>query len=488
MRRLALGFGYLEVMNPQPSAMGKALSLVRSRQMKSEQIPAIDFYPSGRLKQVGLKPARQPAQGWIPRAGELLRSGKISCVELLEDCLERIEGSDSEYKAFVCLNPRARVQALALDAELADESPRGPLHGIPICIKDILDVAGMPTRAGSDAYLTEPSVNAKSVEMLVDAGCVVVGKTAAHEFALGMITPQSRNPHDVRRSPGGSSGGSAIAVAQKMSLGSVGTDTRGSIRIPASFTGVVGFKPTFGRIEVGGVLPLSWSMDHVGPITRTVADAVVMLDAMAGSQFSKFSGADVSRLRVGAPEAGCEGADSEVESLFAAAVGAVAKLTGGVREAKRPSVLDFSNAFAASLIVSRCEAAAYHRRLGLDRSKYWKQTLEQLDAADEVSAIDYLDAQRLRAVLSEAMLKAFKNFDVLVMPTTLTTAPTVEEAPGLTWEVSRNVIPWSFIGFPAMSVPCGKTAAGLPVGIQFVAPPFEEGSLAAIGAAFEAVI
>ncbi|MEX2587021.1 MAG: amidase [Actinomycetota bacterium] len=475
-------------MNPPATAVDRALSLVRSRQIRAGQAPAIDFYPTGRSSPARLQPAREPAQGWIGRAGDLLRSGKISCVELLEDCLKRIEVSDSNYRAFVCLNERARSQALALDNELAQEQPRGPLHGIPISIKDIVDVAGMPTRAGSDAYLTRPLAHAEAVRMLVDAGCVVIGKTSAHEFALGMITPQSRNPHDPRRSPGGSSGGSAIAVAQKMGLGSVGSDTRGSIRIPASLTGVVGFKPTFGRVSVEGVLPLSWSMDHVGPLTRSVADASVMLDTMAGPGFCEFSGSDVSQLRVGAPEAGCEGADPEVESRFAEAVATVARLTGRVGEAKRPSVLDFSNAFAASLIVSRCEAAAYHRRLGLDRSKYWKQTLEQLEAADGISAVDYLDAQRLRAVLGAAMLQAFEDFDVLVMPTTLTTAPIIEEAAGLTWEVSRNVIPWSFIGFPAVSVPCGKTASGLPVGIQLVAPPLEEGSLVALGAAFEAAL
>lgn len=475
-------------MKSQSAAVARALSLVRSRQMKSGQTPATDFYPAGRSSPARLPTAREPAQGWIARAADLLRAGKISCVELLEDCLERIEVSDAQYRAFVHLNRQARNQALALDNELAQGKPRGLLHGIPISIKDIVDVSGMPTRAGSEAYLATPSANAQVVRALVDAGCVVIGKTQAHEFALGMITPQCRNPHDPRRSPGGSSGGSAIAVSQKMGLGSVGSDTRGSIRIPASFTGVVGFKPTFGRVSIDGVLPLSWSMDHVGPITRTVADAVVMLDAMAGSGFGEFSGSDVSGLRVGAPEAGCESADPEVEARFADAVGVIARLTGGVRDAKRPSVLDFSNAFAASLIVSRCEAAAYHRRLGLDRSKYWKQTVEQLDAADDVSAVDYLDAQRLRAVLGEAMLKAFKDFDVLVMPTTLITAPMIDDAQELTWEIARNVIPWSFIGFPAVSVPCGTTGTGLPVGIQLVAPPFEEGSLVALGAAFEAAL
>lgn len=468
------------------AAVARALSLVRSRRMRAEQVPAIDFYPAGRLRPARLRPIREQAQGWISRAGDMLRSGKISSVELLEDALRSIEEQDADLHAFVCLNEQARKQALALDNELANEQPRGPLHGIPISMKDIVDVAGLPTRAGSEAYLVHPSADAEVVQLLSDAGAVVIGKTTPHEFALGMITPQSRNPHDPLRSPGGSSGGSAIAVAQKMGLASVGTDTRGSIRIPAAFCGVVGLKPTFGRVSLQGVVPLSWSMDHVGPLARTVADAVVMLDAMAGSDFAEFSGAEVARVRVGAPEAGCDGADPEVEARFADAVGAIARLTGGVHEAERPSTLDFSNAFAASLIVSRCEAAAYHRRLGLDRSKYWQQTLDQLDAADEVPVIDYLDAQRLRAVLGEAMLRAFEDFDVLVMPTTLIPAPRVEEAAGLTWEVARNVIPWSFIGFPALTVPCGSTSTGLPVGIQFVTPPFEEGALAAIGTAFEA--
>ncbi len=193
----------------------------------------------------------------------------------------------------------------------------------------------------------------------------------------------------------------------------------------------------------------------------------------------------MSGLRVGVAPDGSTDADYGVLGAFNSALQVLTKLAGQVIEVSRPSTLDFNNANAAGLIVSRCEAAAYHRRLGLDRSKYWPEVRDQLDAADRITAIDYLDAQRLRSILAGAMLRVFDDVDVLVMPTSLVQAPLVEEAEDYLLVLSRNAIPWSFIGFPAISIPCGKTAAGLPVGLQMVAPPFEEASLVALGTAFE---
>ncbi|HEX2179632.1 MAG TPA: amidase [Actinomycetota bacterium] len=468
-------------------AMRDAVSLVRSRRLKAPQFPALEFRPQPRASgPARLSPAKEPAQGPIGKAGQRLRAGETSCKELLEESLAAIERDNQRLNAFAeVTEDMARDRALALDEELATGRLRGPMHGIPISVKDVIDVAGVPTRAGSAAYHDVPAGDAPPVGLLKDAGAVLLGKATTHEFALGAVTPQSRNPHNPARIPGGSSGGSAIAVATGMGLGSLGTDTRGSARIPAALSGVVGFKPTYGSVPAGGIVQVSWSMDHLAPIASSVPDAALILDVLASSGTAGYAGSDVWGLRLGTPPDACTDADYGILASFTSALQLLGQLAGRVVEVSRPATLDFSNAASAALVVSRCEAAAYHRRLGLDRSKFWPEVRNQLDAAEEVTAVDYLDAQRLRAVLAEAMVRVFEQIDVLVLPTSLVPAPALEEAGDYLALISRNAIPWSFIGFPAISVPCGKTAAGLPVGLQMVAPPFEEASLVALGSAFE---
>jgi aspartyl-tRNA(Asn)/glutamyl-tRNA(Gln) amidotransferase subunit A len=468
-------------------AMRDAVSLVRSRRLKAPQFPALEFRPQPRASAPArLSPAREPVLGKIGVAGRRLRAGETSCKELLEESLAAINRDNHRLNAFAeVTDEMARNQSLVLDEELATGRIRGPLHGIPISVKDVIDVAGVPTRAGSAAYHEVPAGDAPSVGLLKEAGAVILGKSTTHEFALGLTSPQSRNPHNPARIPGGSSGGSAIAVATGMGLGSLGTDTRGSVRIPAALSGVVGFKPTFGTVPAGGIVQVSWSMDHLAPMASSVADAALMLDVMGSSGTAAYAGADVWGLRVGTPPDGCTDADYGILASFTSALQLLGQLSGRVVEVSRPATLDFSNAVSAGLIVSRCEAAAYHRRLGLDRSKFGPEVRDQLDAADGITAVDYLDAQRLRAVLAEAMLRVFDEIDVLVLPTSLVPAPLVEEAGEHLLVLSRNAIPWSFIGLPAISIPCGRTAAGLPVGLQMVAPPLEEASLVALGSAFE---
>lgn len=468
-------------------AMAEAVNLVSSRRIKDTELPAVDFRPQPREgSPIRLNPAKEAALGAIGKAGARLRGGEISCKELLGESLAAIERDNQRLNAFAEVTEHtARAQSELLDEEMATGSYRGPLHGIPVSVTDTIDVAGVPTRAGSAAYNVMPEKDAASVSLLTVAGAVVIGKAATHEFGLGVTTPQSRNPHNAARIPGGSSGGSAIAVATGMGLASLGTDTRASIRIPAALSGVVGFKPTFGTVPSAGIVRLSWSMDHVAPIASSVADAAVILDVLAGSEVAQYAGADVSALRVGYPPDGTAGVDYGVLASFTSAMQLLGQLAGQIIEVDRPSTLDFNNANAAGLMVSRCEAAAYHRRLGLDRSKYRPEVRDQLDAADRIAAMDYLDAQRMRSVLARTMLKLFEEVDVLVMPTSLVPAPLVEEADDYLLVLSRNAVPWSLIGFPAISVPCGRTAGGLPVGLQLVAPPYEEATLVALGSAFE---
>jgi aspartyl-tRNA(Asn)/glutamyl-tRNA(Gln) amidotransferase subunit A len=459
--------------------------VVSSRRVKPAQEPVLSFALQPRAHPVTLETtSTKRCLGPVGTAFEKLESGEISCKELLGESLVRVFSDDCNAFAELMVE-QCQAEARAMDEELAQGHIRGVLHGIPITIKDVLDVAGVPTRAGSEAYYEVPEVDAPAVARLRAAGANIIGKTTAHEFALGLVTPQSRNPFDSSRVPGGSSGGSAIAVARGMGLASLGTDTRGSIRVPAALCGVVGLKPTFGLVPGGGVFQLSWFMDHIGPLTASVSDAALITDVLAGTKLFAACGADLSGLRVGVSPDSCLDADGRVVVRFTEAVRSLSQVAGSLVEVARPSTLDFNNATAAALVASRSEAASYHRRLGLDLTKYWPETRALLEAADSITAVDYLDAQRLRGVITEQILKMFEEVDVIVMPTVLIPAPLVEDATELSQQLGRNTTIWSFIGFPAMSVPCGTTPDGLPVGLQMVAPPYEEASLVALGAAFE---
>jgi len=425
--------------------------------------------------------------GPIGGAGADLRAGRATAADLVEEALRAVDKFDAELRAVVHLMAgAAREEAGLLDAEAAAGRWRGPLHGIPITVKDVIDVAGAPTRAGSAGYDVLPAADAASVALLRAAGAIVLAKVSTHEFALGVTTPQSRNPHDSSRIPGGSSGGSAIAVSTGMGLGSLGTDTRASIRVPAALCGVVGLKPTYGTVPTAGVVPLSWTMDHVAPMAATVGDAALLLDALRPGMapVAPWAGGSVAGLRVGVPDAAFAGAEAGVTAGVEAALAALAGLGCVVRPAGRPTPADLEAANSAGLLVSRCEAAAFHRALGVDRALYWDEVADQLDAALDVAAVDYIDAQRLRAELAEGLGAVFADFDVLAMPTVPIVAPPVADFARHLLLLSRNAIPWSFTGLPALSVPCGWVG-GLPVGLQLVAPAGREDVLVAAGAALE---
>lgn len=428
----------------------------------------------------------------IAAASRRVASGQQRCRDLLEASLDAVVEHDPALVALAELTAgTAREAADALDEELSRGHNRGPLHGIPITVKDVIDVAGVPTRAGSDAYFDVPVRDAESVARLRRAGAVVVGKATTHEFALGVTSPQSHNPHDATRIPGGSSGGSAIAVSTGMCLGSLGTDTRASIRVPAALSGTVGLKLTYGRIPTDGVVPLSWTMDHVAPMARTVLDAAIMADVLLGpgcAPLSAWAGVPIDGLRVGVPEDTLEGCEPSVASLVRAAVKVLEGAGCPVVASARPNAGDLAAANAAGLVVSRCEAATFHRSLGADRSLYWEEVAEQLGEADRILAVDYLDAQRLRAGLVEDLLACFDEVDLLAMPTSPVVAPPRDDFARYLTVLSRNAIPWSLIGFPAVSVPCGMADPGLPVGIQLVARPGSEHLLVAAGVALQTLL
>jgi aspartyl-tRNA(Asn)/glutamyl-tRNA(Gln) amidotransferase subunit A len=417
-----------------------------------------------------------------------LRRRDVSALELVEASVAAAAATTA-LGGVVELCPDAARHAAALDAELAAGRDRGPLHGIPITVKDVIDVSGVPTRAGSDAYEAVPTVDAIGVSRLVAAGAIVVAKAATHEFALGVTTPQCRNPHDPSRIPGGSSGGSAVCVVTRVGLGSLGTDTRASIRVPAALSGAVGFKPTYGRIPTAGTLTLSWTMDHLAPLARTVTDATLMLDALFGgaSSLAWTATESLAGLRVGVPSAGFGDADPGVRVSVEHALGRLAQLGCRVALTEHPGDDELALASAAGLVISRCEAASAHRSLDLDRSRYWQEVREQLELAEHVFAVDYLDAQRQRAALRSGLRACFEHFEVLAMPTVPVVAPRVEDFARYLVVLARNAIPWSLVGFPAISLPVGESA-GLPVGMQLVAAPGEEATLVRVARALEAAL
>ncbi len=367
--------------------------------------------------------------------------------------------------------------------------PMGPLHGIPLTVKDVIDVAGMPTSCAANAvYHGRPTADAAAVARLRSAGAVILGKAATHEFALGVTSPQSRNPWDATRIPGGSSGGSVAAVVSGMGLGSLGTDTRASIRVPAALSGAVGFKATYGRVPTDGVVSLAWTMDHVAPMACTVTDAALMLEVLLGDgRHARRASRRVAGLRVGVAHAAFADASDELAGRRALdVIDGLAGAGATVSPSALPSRDDLALANAAGLVVSRVEAATFHRGLGLDLDLYWEEVGDQLRAATEIAAVDYVDAQRLRGELAHRLLGAFGDHDVLVMPTSPVVAPPVDDFAAYLMLLSRNAIPWSFVGFPAVSVPCGWVQ-GLPVGLQVVAPPDREDLLVAVARTVEEV-
>ncbi|HEX3426896.1 MAG TPA: amidase family protein [Acidimicrobiales bacterium] len=484
----------------QPTAstsFAEALALVarcRPSGPQATQEPAVDYHPArAPWASPGAADPVTPPEGGIAATRRRLGEGEVSAVELLQQAIAAAEDRGRALGAIVeLLADQATADAVRLDRLAAERGPEGlgPLHGIPVTVKDILHVAGVATRGGSAAYRSVPTKDAVAVARVRGAGAVIVAKVSTHEFALGVTTPQSGNPLDDSRIAGGSSGGSAIAVACGIGMASIGTDTRASIRVPASMCGVVGLKGTYGVVPTGGILPLSWTMDHVAPIAARVDDAALMLAVMADrADLWPPRAATGRHWRIGVPDAGFDGCDPAIATVVGDAIAALAgRLGAAVVALSRPGTADFDVANAAGLIVSRCEAATVHRALGTDTRRCSDEVAAQLAAAAQVSAADYLDAQRLRAVLARDLLGVFDTCDVLCQPTVLVSPPRRTEYDRYLTVLSRPCVPWSLCGFPAVSLPCGRDALGFPVGLQIVGPPGSDEAVIAVAAAAEATV
>ncbi|MEU7401148.1 amidase [Streptomyces sp. NPDC044948] len=448
----------------------------------------------------------QPFELSLTEASRAVRARELSPVELTESVLARIAAVEGRLGAYVTVAAEAaRAAAIRAEREISGSGPRGPLHGIPMALKDLIDAEGMPTTASSRVRAGHvPERDSRVAERLGAAGAVLLGKTHTHEFAYGLTTPQTNNAWDHSRVAGGSSGGSAVAVAAGGATFAMGTDTGGSIRVPAALNGVVGLKPTYGLVPRTGVTSLSWSLDHVGPLARTVQDVALVLSATAGHDPrdpvsvsgpvpDRFPGGDLRGLKVGVPRNHYfERVTPEVEESVRGAIERLAELGAELVDVEIP-MARYLQAVQWGLMVP--EATAYHERsLRAAPDLYAADVRILLEAGELTSAGDYLRAQRARTMMRDAWARMFDGIDVLAAPTVPMTATeagqeAVEWPDGTTEAVSDSYVrlcaPANITGVPALTLPVGHDRAGLPIGMQLMARPFHDATVLRVGRVYE---
>ena len=449
----------------------------------------------------------------IAEAADRIRRRALSATELTRAYLERIARRDGELHAYITvLEQAALAAAAAADREIAGGSYRGPLHGIPIALKDLVMTRGVRTTCGGRILKDwVPETDATVAVRLAQAGAILLGKLNMHEFAYGptgvnAVYGTPRNPWDAARIPGGSSSGSGVAVAAGLAAGALGTDTGGSIRIPAAFCGIVGLKPSYGRVSRAGVIPLAWSLDHVGPMTRTVTDAALMLQVLAGRDVADPSTAalpvpdyqaalqaDLHGVRLGIPrDFFFAHLEPEIRDAVQATVQRLEGQGAAMEEVHLPHI---SLAGAASFAIMRAEATAYHEPYLRTRpADYGADVRGRLMTGQFLPATQYLKGQRARQVLRAEVDATLVRVHALLAPATPLPAPPLDmrevTVEGVTQDVrlwiTRYTAPINVTGHPVLAVPCGLTAGGLPIGLQIIGRHFDEGTILRIGRAVEA--
>ncbi len=438
--------------------------------------------------------------------GRRIARREVSPVEVARAHLARIERLEPKLNAFLAVTAdRALAAAAAAERELAAGAGRGPLHGVPMALKDLFDTAGVVTTAGSRILAANvPARDAAAVERLRAAGLVLLGKTNMHEFAYGTTTNNPhygpcRNPWDLERSPGGSSGGSGAALAAGMCPLSLGTDTGGSIRIPASACGVAGLKPTFGRVSRRGVVPLAWSFDTVGPMARTVEDLALLMNAVAGpdpedewcaarapEDFARELEDGARGLTLGVPR---EWFFEDVEPGIAARVReAIAVLEREGARLVDVALPGMADAHTAHHAILAAEASAFHGPWLRERPQDYGEAMRAgLELGELLPAVDYVNARRLQAIVRAMFRAALARVDALVAPSLphgpLRIGEAMSREPAVAW--NRLLTPVNVAGYPAASAPCGFDEAGMPVGLQIVGRPFEEARVLRVARAYE---
>jgi aspartyl-tRNA(Asn)/glutamyl-tRNA(Gln) amidotransferase subunit A len=447
----------------------------------------------------------------IVEAAQALRKRKVSSAELTEAALKRIGELNPKFNAILTTTEEiARAQAKAADKELAQGANRGPLHGVPVAVKDVFETRGVRTTCGSALFRDHvPNRDAAVVEKLAAAGAVLVGKAGMHELAYGITSNNPhfgtiRNPRDPERIPGGSSGGSGAAVASEMVFMAMGSDTGGSIRIPASFCGTVGLKPTSGRVSRYGVMPLDFSLDHMGPLTRSVRDAAVTLQALAGfdsrdetssqepvGNYLPDPQCSIRELRIGLPQNFYfERLDPDVDTA-ARRMAATAESLGARIVPVRVPDIEALNAVGRVILLA--EASALMEKYIGQRDQFGPDVLALLDQGRLLPATDYVNAQRLRRMMQRDFARVWSQVDCLFTATTPITAPQIVEktlqlgdlVEDVRLAATRLVRGINVLGLPAISIPCGRDRRGLPVGLQIVGRPFDEALILRVAAALE---
>lgn len=444
--------------------------------------------------------------GTIAALSHKIRRKEISPVEITQECLRRIDQLNPRLNAFITVTGEsALAEARAAEDDISRGNWRGPLHGIPIALKDLIDTTGVRTTSASQLHEGRiPTQDAEIVRKLRHAGAVFVGKNNLHEFAYGGSSLVShfgdvRNPWNVERITGGSSGGSAACVPAGMAWAAIGTDTAGSIREPAALCGCVGLKPTYGRVSVRGVIPLSASLDHVGPLTSSVEDAALVLQAIAGYDVADFTSAEVpigdyttglsagaKNLRVGVVRDYLfEDLDPEVATAMEHALRGIETLVGQVSEVKIEVPTDRT--------LQAAESYAYHAdSVAKHPEGYQTETLRRIRTGERITATEYIERRRELDVARRNIRDVFADVDLLITPTTPMPAPTISELKTNSkalrpaeLRLLRNTRPFNVWGLPAISIPCGFTQGGLPIGLQIAGPHWREDLVLRLAYAYE---
>jgi aspartyl-tRNA(Asn)/glutamyl-tRNA(Gln) amidotransferase subunit A len=449
----------------------------------------------------------------LTAVAESIRAGKLSPVEAAERCLERVRKWDGRIRAFITLDEEGALRsARALEAEAAAGRWRGPLHGVPVGFKDLCHLEGLPTSCGTrmPEYFTSAQ-GCTAARRLLEAGAVSLGKLNMTELAMGAFGDNAHhgdadNPWRAGHVTGGSSSGSGAGVAAGFFAGAVGSDTGGSIRLPAACCGVVGLKPTYGRVSRAGAMVLSWSMDHLGPLAWTARDVALMLQVMAGPDTADATatrravpdylatlGHGIKDVRVGLPENYFfQGVHDEMADGTRQAARQLEALGVRVVEIRLPDPQHMTD---TAMLIARAESSTLHARLLREQPEALQPTVRaRLELGMDISAYDYLQALRLRAKLTRAFIRdVFEEVDVLLTPVIPEPAPsweslktaTVEELNARSGRFSHLTRPFNGYGLPALSVPCGFTTGGLPMAFQAVGRPFDERLLLKLGHAYQ---
>jgi len=448
----------------------------------------------------------------VVELADLIKKKRVSPVDVTRETLERIDQLDPRFKAYITvLHDRALQEAKEAERAIIRGTYRGPFHGVPVAVKDLYWTKGVRTTGGSKVLAGWiPDQDATVVKRLKRAGAVLLGKLNLHEFAYGptgenLFYGTPPNPWDRDRLPGGSSSGSAVSVATGLAFATLGSDTGGSIRIPAALCGIVGLKPTYGRVSRYGVLPLAWTMDHVGPMTRSVADCALMLQVLAGADrqdptasrrpvpdYRRALGGRIKGVKIGVPQNHFfDLLDREVKEAVQKAIQVLEGLGVKVEPVSLPLM---KHALGVSFVILAVEALAYHERYLRTRPQdYSPEIRQRLGQAQFVLGTHYVKAQRIRRLLCQEVEAVFRKVDALVTPTVPIPAPRIGEG-FVTIEGTRQEArialtsltrPFNLTGHPVISVPCGFTTSGLPIGLQIVGRTFDEATLLKVAYAYE---